>query len=104
MIELWDMAAGTVANTLAGHTDRVTGLAFSPDGKFLGSVSYYGTFELWDAAEGTAVRAFNAGMYTDETANHSRLIFTADGNLLALWFALDSSTVQIMRVELPSPD
>ena len=35
-----------------GHTDIVTGVAFSPDGKYLLTSSWDGTVRLWDVANG----------------------------------------------------
>ena len=40
---------------LAGHTDSVTAVAFSPDGKRVLTGSYDNTARLWDAATGAAV-------------------------------------------------
>jgi WD40 repeat protein len=57
-IKLWDIASGSLIQTLVGHTSAVSGLAFSPDGKMLAS----GTKEeggqagvrLWSIFEGPA--------------------------------------------------
>ena len=38
-IRLWVVDAGTNIHTLAGHTNRVTSLAFNPDGAILASGS-----------------------------------------------------------------
>lgn len=40
---------------LKGHTRKVSGLAFSPDGRFLVTVSYDGTLRLWKAGTGEPV-------------------------------------------------
>jgi len=64
--------------TLAGHTDSVVSVAFSPDGKLLASGSHDKTVKLWDVATGAAVRTLTG--HTDVVLS---VAFSPDGKLLA---------------------
>ena len=50
MVILWDVLTGQQKATFTGHTDGVTGVAFSQDGGSFVSSSYDGTVMLWDVA------------------------------------------------------
>jgi len=73
-----DAASGALIHEMIGHIFRVTGLAFSPDGKLVASVSRDGALVLWDASAGTEAARLNplAGPLTG-------VAFSPDGGLLA---------------------
>ena len=48
LIQLWDVDTGRNLGALSGHTERITTLVFSHDGKTLASGSEDGTVLLWD--------------------------------------------------------
>ena len=57
-MRVWDAATGQpVGQPLTGHTDPVTSVAFSPDGKRIVSGSWDKTVRVWDAATGQPVGA-----------------------------------------------
>ena len=67
VVRIWDAATGQVLRTLRGHTQNVMGVAFSPDGRTLASVSGSsltvpqtaskpGELFLWNTATGELVR------------------------------------------------
>lgn len=61
-----------------GHTEEVTSVAFSPDGKYLLTSGHDGTARLWDIRTGAEVRRF---LGHDESVHRAR--FTPDGQYIA---------------------
>ena len=48
--------ANLPVRTLPGHTDRLTSVAYSPDGKFIATAAWDGTARIWDVSTGQEVR------------------------------------------------
>ncbi|TGO07224.1 hypothetical protein BTUL_0306g00010, partial [Botrytis tulipae] len=76
--KIWDAATGTLQQTLEGHSESVTSIAFSADSKLLASGSDGCTIKIWDAATGTLQQTLEG---------HSSWVisiaFSADSKLLA---------------------
>lgn len=66
---------GPALQTLEGHKSCVTAVAFSPNGRYLASVSWDSTVRLWDPTTGT-LRSTLAG--------HSRIAFSGSSYLATL--------------------
>jgi dipeptidyl aminopeptidase/acylaminoacyl peptidase len=66
--------------TLYGHKGWVNEMAFSPDGKYLASISRDGTAKLWDVS-----KTGNEELLTldSQHSNLNAVAYTPDGNLLA---------------------
>jgi len=47
-LKVWDAQTGQETLTLKGHSDYVTSVSFSPDGKRIVSGSYDDTLKVWD--------------------------------------------------------
>src|SRR5262245_15360864 len=80
---------------LVPHSQRVTSVAFSPDGRRALSGSDDGTMKLWDVAAGVLVRTF-AGDFTRAVAfspdgNH---VLSAGNERIKLW---DAATGTLVR-------
>jgi WD40 repeat protein len=70
--------------TCYGHTDRVYGIAYSPDGRLLASSSKDGTIKIWDAAA-PACDALHTFIINPDPATFgaTNVAFSPDGALLA---------------------
>jgi WD40 repeat protein len=89
------------ARVLQGHTGRVTGLCFSPDGKRLASASADQTIKLWDVATNKQIQTIN-GL----DGSVSCIAYSPDGKRLAaglsrgrvrIWDAATSTTIRTIR-------
>ncbi len=89
VVRIWDAATGCVLLTLRGHTQNVMGVAFSPDGQTLASVSGSsltvpqtaskpGELFLWTTSTGELVRKL-----TGHTGPLTGVSFHPKGNLIA---------------------
>ena len=82
---LWDVASGQrVGAPLQGHTDSVTSLAFSPDGKALATGSTDKTAILWDVASRSKVGDPIAAGHEQPVR---AVAFSPSGKLIALGLA-----------------
>ena len=55
VIKLFSTVDGVLTHTLVKHTEWITSIAFSPDGKLLASADRIGNIHLWDAVSGGVV-------------------------------------------------
>lgn len=72
--------AGRGRSTLTGHTDEVSQVVFSSDGKALATISLDHTVRLWDATTGRQTGEPLAGRSDDLSA----VTFSPDGKILAV--------------------
>ncbi|HEV7640158.1 MAG TPA: WD40 repeat domain-containing protein, partial [Gaiellaceae bacterium] len=77
-IAIYDAGTGKQLGVLAGHTDTVTGVAFSPDGTLLASSSRDRDARVWDPKALKLVRLLRR-----HTAFVSGVAFSPDGRWLA---------------------
>ena len=77
-IRLWNALTGEHIRTMTGHSDKVTSIAFSPDGETLASGSEDNTIRMWDPDLGE----LKFGLIGQKGAITS-IVFSPDGKIIA---------------------
>jgi WD40 repeat protein len=77
-INLYDALEGTKTRELGGHSETLSDLAFSPDGKRLATASFDNIVKLWDVDTGDEKVLFQGS-----GRRHVLLTFSPDGKTLA---------------------
>lgn len=75
---IYDRARGTVIGAPLLHDTFVSALAISPDGKVAATAASNGAVRLWNAADGSLIRAYKTESSTTAIA------FSSDGRVLAV--------------------
>jgi serine/threonine protein kinase len=88
-LRLWDVAGRVEIRRFAGHSQRVTSLAVSPDGRLAASGSDDRTARLWDVATGRELHRLSghgAAVLAVAFAPDGRHLVTGGGDHVALWW------------------
>lgn len=89
-IHIWDVASGQSIGILGGHHDIIWGVAFSPNGKLLASVSSDGTAQVHDWRTGDVEKILN---FPGQVVSVG---FSPDGQTLAVG-GVDTSQNQVQN-------
>jgi WD40 repeat protein len=86
---------------LAGHTELVYQLAWSPDGRMLASAGFDGKILLWDVEGGKVLRTFDPPESSTRTVLGLHVAFSPNGQLLAGSYSINH--VRLWDVPISSP-
>ena len=76
---------GRPIHSLPGHKERVTSVAFSPDGQWIATAAWDGAVRLWDPKSGKEVRRLEVPPSPNFNPAHlSQITFSPDNRLLAV--------------------
>jgi WD40 repeat protein len=91
-IRLWSLPGGNLLATLEGHTDYVSSIAFSPDGRYLVSGGWDQTARVWQVPSGRPLAVLRG-----QGAQIDGVAFNPDGRLVAA--ASEDGTARIYPQE-----
>jgi WD40 repeat protein len=100
-VSIWRLSDGVRTHHFVGHTDRVTNLAMSPDGRWLATASLDRTGRIWplDASDAPKVLAGHAHWVNMVSFDaQGRRIVTASSDATArIWSPWDSRPAIVLR-------
>jgi WD40 repeat protein len=100
-IQLWNPITGQSLHILQGHSDKVTAIAFSPNGKILASASWDNSVRLWDPLDGhcLAILQHYAHVYDIAFAPDGKTLAssTSHNNSVWLWDPLTRQCLQTLE-------
>jgi WD40 repeat protein len=98
VVELWEPDTRTVVRTFTGHTDIVSAVSFSSDGKTLMTASWDGSIRLWDVGSGLMnkkLKGHRGAVYTAVFGSDGKYIYSGGADrTVRVW---DSSTGNLLK-------
>jgi len=99
---VWDVESGDLLFTLAGHSDAVRAVAFSPDSRRIATGSWDGTAAVWDASTGSRIALLphpDSGGILDVgfTPDGSLVVTGGDDGSVTMWNAETFEKERVVR-------
>jgi hypothetical protein len=97
-ILVWDASRDTLTKTLAGHSDWVNAVVYSPDGRNIISGSRDGSIRIWDAGSGQEKSRGAAGEGIRGLAISGDGVYLAGAtdNGVVVWYAADGKLLDVL--------
>jgi WD40 repeat protein len=93
VLELWDLAAGTLITRWQAETNPIRVVAFSPDGRQVATGSAAGDIKIWDVSSRAEVASFRSAV-----GRATALAYSRDGTKLAAAVGWGASKVSLWDV------
>ena len=95
-IELWEPETRTVVRSFIGHTDVISSILFSSDGKSVVSTSWDGSLRVWDVGTGLMLKKFQpskSALYTAIFSPDEKSLYTGGADRAINVFDIASGKV-----------
>jgi WD40 repeat protein/energy-coupling factor transporter ATP-binding protein EcfA2 len=98
--QIWQIDSDQLLHTLTGHTDKVQGVAFSPNGQLLATSSNDKTIRLWQVATGKSMGNPLIGhtnkVHGLDFLSNERLVSTSEDSTLRIWDVNSGITLRVL--------
>ncbi|KAF2825483.1 hypothetical protein CC86DRAFT_371133 [Ophiobolus disseminans] len=100
-VKIWDASSGACLQTLEGHSEYVSSVAFSPDSMQLASASGDRTVKIWDASSGTCLQTLEGHSdYVNSVAfspDSTQLASASYDRAVKIWDASSGACLQTLK-------